>query len=155
MQTQQAQASELKPVANNLLDNFAELYQKLNKHNLDSLADVYDDHIVFEDALHRVEGIDKLTDYFAGLYENLNQCDFEIERIIEDGQQATVIWLMRYSHPKLNSGKPVEVPGVSHLKYSDKITYHRDYMDLGMMLYEQLPILGGVIRAVKRRASGS
>ncbi|HGP4674712.1 TPA: nuclear transport factor 2 family protein, partial [Vibrio cholerae O1] len=32
-----------------------------------------------------------------------------------------------------------------------KVTYHRDYFDMGEMLYEQLPVLGQVIRAIKRR----
>ncbi|MCT7655735.1 hypothetical protein MBH78_16005 [Oceanimonas sp. NS1] len=53
--------------------------------------------------------------------------------------------------PRLNGGRPVTVPGVSHLCFADSIYYHRDFFDLGAMLYEQLPLLGKGIRALKRR----
>ena len=58
---------------------------------------------------------------------------------------------MLLQHPKLNSGKIFSVPGVSIIRYEDKIYSHRDYFDLGAMLYEQLPLLGGLIRMIKRK----
>jgi hypothetical protein len=48
------------------------------------------------------------------------------------------------------------VQGSSHLKgVGDKVVYHRDYLDLGAMLYEQLPLLGRVIRSLKNRAANA
>ena len=32
-----------------------------------------------------------------------------------------------------------------------KVCQHRDYFDLGAMLYEQLPLLGPVVRTIKMR----
>jgi hypothetical protein len=60
---------------------------------------------------------------------------------------------MNYQHPRLNSGKVVSVQGSSHLKgVEDKVIYHRDYLDLGAMLYEQLPLFGRIIRWFKKKA---
>jgi hypothetical protein len=59
---------------------------------------------------------------------------------------------MKLKHPKLNGGQPVEVNGVSQIRFSgDRVIYHRDYFDLGEMLYENIPLLGVVIRNIKQR----
>ena len=59
---------------------------------------------------------------------------------------------MTYSHKQLNSGKPITVEGHSFIMGDDsKVTYHRDYVDLGQMLYEHIPVLGRLIQWVKKR----
>ncbi|MCE2573136.1 nuclear transport factor 2 family protein [Motilimonas eburnea] len=141
------------PVKSTIINEFVALYQQLNKDNLVRLAEVYDADIEFIDALHHVQGLGQLEHYFAGLYQSLSQCHFAIEQVIEQDGQASLFWLMTYCHPKLNGGKPVRVNGASHLKFNEKIYYHRDYVDLGEMLYEHIPLLGSCIRQVKRRAT--
>jgi limonene-1,2-epoxide hydrolase len=43
------------------------------------------------------------------------------------------------------------VTGVSEIKFDERITYHRDYFDVGSMFYEQVPILKTIIQALKKR----
>ena len=62
-----------------------------------------------------------------------------------------VTWTMSLKHPRLNGGDPVIVPGSSLIRFREKVFYHRDYFDGGAMLYEQLPFIGMVIRAIKAR----
>jgi len=135
-----------------LLDNFCNLYQHLNKDNLAQLKEVYSDDVVFIDPIHEVKGLIALTAYFENLYENMEQCDFHIQHIIEQDAQACIVWQMIYSHKKINKGQPVSVNGCSHLQFSNKIDNHRDYLDLGEMLYEHLPLIGPVISTIKKRA---
>jgi hypothetical protein len=45
----------------------------------------------------------------------------------------------------------VTVPGSTHIKYREKVHYHRDYFDAGALLYEQIPLVGFMIRAIKAR----
>ncbi|WP_372881265.1 nuclear transport factor 2 family protein [Psychromonas sp.] len=138
-------------MATELIDKFCRLYESLDKHNLDQLGLLYSDDINFIDALHNLNGLDQLSHYFANLYANLLYCHFSIEQVIEDQGQASVIWIMEYAHPKINKANAIVVNGCSHLKYDEKIYYHRDFLDMGQMLYEHLPLLGGVIRTVKKR----
>ena len=57
-------------------------------------------------------------------------------------------------HKQLNGQKPIEVQGHSHLKMLDgQVVYHRDYLDIGSMLYEHIPVLGCAIKSIKKRAS--
>ncbi|MEH6452013.1 MAG: nuclear transport factor 2 family protein [Psychromonas sp.] len=135
-----------------LIDEFCQLYQSLGKDNLDLLAQVYRQDIAFIDPIHQINGLDALTTYFNHLYQNMISCQFNIEYVIVDDKQASIIWTMHYQHSKINAGKSISVNGSSFLKYDEKIYYHRDYFDVGQMLYEQLPLLSSVITMVKKRA---
>ena len=55
--------------------------------------------------------------------------------------------------PKLASGKTISVEGHSKLVFKEgKIINHRDYFNVGEMLYKHIPILGGVINYIDKRA---
>ena len=45
--------------------------------------------------------------------------------------------------------------GASHLELADdgRIAWHRDYWDPAEEVYEKLPLLGGLMRWLKRRAA--
>lgn len=138
-----------------IVDAFINMYQQLNKDNLHLLQQVYRDDIGFRDPMHQVNGIDDLTRYFANMYLNVTHIEFDIKEVVvsHSNSQAALYWTMTYSHPKLNKGQHIQVEGMSQLKFDDKIYAHRDYFDLGQMLYEQVPFLGGLISLLKNRAA--
>ncbi len=136
------------------LTNFIKIYQQLSTENLHLLDEIYHQDIVFIDPMHQLQGLENLHGYFSKLFQQLSYCQFDIEQIIEQGHEAAVYWSMHYQHPRLNAGKVVSVCGSSHIKgCGDKVIFHRDYLDLGAMLYEQLPVLGRMITWLKNRAS--
>lgn len=136
------------------LNNFVKVYQTLSTDNLNLLSKIYHRDVIFIDPIHELKGFDNLFEYFQNLYENLTTCDFVITNIIAEKDQAAIYWTMSYQHPKLNKGKLITVIGHSHIKgYEDKVIYHRDYLDLGAMLYEQLPVLGKLIKLIKQKAA--
>lgn len=134
-----------------VLANFCKIYQNLNKDNLHQLKEVYNDSIEFVDAVDKVKGIDALTVYFEHLYENMKFCRFIIDHIVEQNGEASLVWRMEYAHHKINSGKLITVDGSSFIKFSNKVDYHRDFVDMGQMLYEHLPVVGAVIKGIKTR----
>ena len=142
---------------NSLMQQLVTLYERFDPALIDSLDQIYHTDVVFEDPVHRVQGLKELRDYFSRLVQGLDECRFEFTDILEqpggEGElnQAVLVWIMRYRHPKLRGGRLLTLEGSSHLKYGDRVVYHRDYFDVGAMLYEQLPLLGGIIHAIKRR----
>lgn len=134
------------------VQQFVDMYQVLNKHNLHLLAEVYAAEIRFTDPLHQIEGLSALQRYFAGLYANVESLRFEIETVITAGDDAALTWVMHFTHPKLNGGQVISVSGMTHLrKGDDKIVCHRDYFDAGQMLYRHVPLLGTAINIINRR----
>lgn len=129
-----------------------QFYCQLSKHTLHHLPEIYHQDVVFADPAHRIEGLESLHQYFVNLYQNVQRCEFTIYEQHQIEQTAFLVWTMQLQHPKLASGRVIDVQGMSQIKFQDdKVIYHRDYFDLGEMLYEQLPLLGSLVRAVKRR----
>jgi hypothetical protein len=136
------------------LSRFVIVYQKLSIDNLNLLSTIYHDRVTFIDPMHHVEGYDDLYQYFKSLYQNLSSCEFVIDDVIWQNSKASIFWTMTYQHSKLNKGRPVTVLGTSHIRgEDDKVIYHRDYLDLGAMLYEQLPVLGKLTKWIKTKAA--
>ena len=135
------------------LEDFRALFNKLDKGNLDKLADLYSEDIRFQDPLGTVNGLDELTQYFAGAYANVVDCRFEFGEAVVQGESAALPWVMHLRHKRIRKGREVQVQGISHLRIRDgRVYYHRDYFDAGEMLYENLPVIGGVIRWIMGQA---
>lgn len=136
------------------LQQFIDTYQNLAVDNVENIRDIYHAKVTFQDPLHRVDGLSNLLGYFHGLYTNLSSCDFVITHHFANEDEACIYWHMTFIHSKLNGAKPIKVEGHSHLKgKDDKVIYHRDYLDVGAMLYEHIPLLGAGVRFIKKRAS--
>jgi len=138
---------------NEPLTRFIDLYQQLDRQQLHRLPEVYAEQVTFIDPAHRIDGLAALTHYFAALYQRLGYCRFAIGSQQQQGKHAWLGWTMTFSHPRLRGGEPVTVEGATCLEFDEagKVCLHRDYFDLGAMLYEQLPLLGPLVRTIKGR----
>lgn len=135
------------------LERFLTTYQRLNRDNLELLDAIYSDDVRFSDPAHSLNGLPALRHYFTELYANVESISFAFDTPQINGDRVFVQWIMRLRHPRLNRGGEVEVPGISCLHFAEdgRVDEHRDYFDLGVLLYEQLPFLGSLVRAIKRR----
>jgi len=136
------------------LSQFIAVYNQLNKHSLDRLNELYHPNIVFIDPLHHVNGIEPLKAYFAKSYKNIELCHFDVYHTLVQSDHAAIYWKMTMVHRKLNGANEIIVDGHSQLQVCDgKVIFHRDFLDLGEMLYEQIPLIGPIIQWIKRKAS--
>lgn len=134
------------------VQEFFDFYRKLDKNCTKDLHKFYCERVTFTDPFHQVQGLDALVAYFDKLYARVTAIQFEFEEPDLVGERCWCSWVMTYSHPSINGGKPVRVEGVSRLDWQDgKVIAHRDFFDGGQMLYEKLPLLGSVIRWLQRR----
>ncbi|WP_256384565.1 nuclear transport factor 2 family protein [Photobacterium toruni] len=137
---------------NAVINMFIEVYCQLNKENLSLLDGVYHTDIVFEDPAHNIVGIEALHHYFKTLYSNINYCHFTINHAVVEDNNAFLQWTMTFSHPRLQQGQQRTLEGCTQLTIEQqRIIYHRDFFDLGAMLYEGLPVIGQVIKHIKAR----
>lgn len=135
------------------LRGFTRLFNNLSAGNIGDIKSVYSDDVTFQDPFARVQGIENLTEYFAGAYGNVISCQFEFGEPVIDGQNVCVPWIMRLRHRRIRGGHQVNVDGISQLTIQDgKVSSHRDYFDVGQLLYENLPLLGKAIRWIRSQA---
>lgn len=133
------------------LEKFHHFYEHLDIDQLDEIKQLYSRDVQFIDPAHQINGHDALQRYFEQLFQKVSHCRFSIHQITEQNGQAFVTWTMDFAHPRLKGGDSVLVEGVSHLKFAEQIYYHRDYFDLGAMLYEHIPAFGAITRTIKNR----
>ncbi len=135
------------------LDHFKSLFNQLNKDNLHLLDEIYTPDVCFRDPVHALNGLPALRDYYRRLYDGVVSCQFGFEAEVIDGQQGMLVWIMRFQHARFRAGEMLELRGVSHLQFrhDGRVYNHRDYFDMGEFIYERVPVLGSVIRAIKHR----
>lgn len=134
-----------------IVERFTDTYNRLTAQSLGLLNELYSADVQFQDPFRRIAGLPALTDYFTELYRHVESCSFTFEDSVLQDHAASLTWTMSLKHPRLNGGDLVTVPGSTFIRFHDKVCYHRDYFDGGAMLYEHLPIIGFVIRAIKER----
>jgi len=135
------------------MDKFISVYHALTEENVESIREIYSSDVHFIDPAHEIRGIEPLLDYFRNLYANVIDIGFDCHHPITDGSDAYLQWNMRLSHPRIRGGSEIVLPGSSFLRFNDdsRVYHHRDYFDLGAMLYEHLPVLGPGVRYIKKR----
>lgn len=135
------------------MEKFLQMYNELSSENLHLLQDVYSSDIQFIDPAHEINGLEHLSEYFSALYQNVNSINFEFKDVMRQDSSCYLQWDMTFRHKTFARGKAIVVSGTTFLQLNDdeKVCYHRDYFDLGEMLYEHLPLLGRVLTTIKKR----
>lgn len=134
------------------LQRFAHAFTELDASCLARLDELYSVDIRFQDPLHRIDGLCALRDYFAQLYANVRDVRYDFHAFDEVGPgEGYLRWTLHFRHPRLAGGTPIALQGCSYLRWKDRVYLHQDYFDAGALLYEHLPLLGPVIRWLKRR----
>lgn len=133
------------------IEQFLESMNSIQHENAEYvLANIYTEDIVFTDPIKSIEGLENLTKYFKDLYQSVTSCHFALTSYLQDSNRYSLEWVMHLQHKKISNNQEIELNGASFIEFkNDKICYHRDYFDLGALVYEQVPILGSVIRKIR------
>lgn len=133
-----------------VLNRFKDIYHRLDQDSVDLLESLYIPDCQFQDPLHTVSGIENLKAYFAQLYAGVSSCQFTFADEIETPDCASLTWTMNVGIRRLG-GKMIPVHGATFLTFkSDLVATHRDYFDVGELIYERIPLIGIVIRRIKQ-----
>lgn len=146
--SQQASEYDSLPVC---VRKFMAYFEEINPEAIDDLNDIYADNILFRDPIHEISGIDSLKAYFKSLNKNLHSGTFEFSTVDLAGNICYLQWIMRLTLKR--PMKKIEVKGISILTFEEKITFQQDYFDMGALAYEHIPLIGGIIKGLKKRMS--
>ena len=138
------------------LEQIKQFYRDFAAADLERLGRIYHPEVVFTDPLVCVRGLPDLRRHFAAMRAGARECRFVFDGEIVGGDAAALFWRMTAAAARLNRGRAFETAGASHLRFAGDglIVGHRDYFDLGEMVYEKIPIFGAVTRALRRRLGG-
>jgi hypothetical protein len=133
----------------------AEYFEKLTPESVAQLPNIYDAQARFKDPFNEVQGLAEIERIFRHMYVALDGPHFVITGQLVDGAQAFLTWEFRFRFKRFDTQTLQVVRGGSHVVFNDQglVTLHRDYWDAAEELYEKLPLVGGVMRWLKKRAN--
>lgn len=141
------------------IQRFREMYDSFSEAWIDRVEEVYAPGFRVQDPFHTiVADFPKLRAYFRRALTGPAYTRFITEDDATGADGTYVRWRWEY---KLRAKDPLRiVPGVTHLRFEKaeqpglpQVIYHRDLFDAAEGFYEVLPVLGTVLRAVKKRVS--
>ncbi len=121
------------------------------------LGEVYQADAWFKDPFNEVQGLDAVRSIFQHMYDSLNQPRFIVTTRVVQGHQCFLTWDFVFG--LRGQSTEITVRGASHLMLAPgtdgrwRIARHRDYWDVAEELYEKLPLLGALMRWLKRRVN--
>ena len=128
-------------------------YESIGPADLRRLNEVYADDAYFRDPFNEVTGLPKIARIFGAMFEHLDDVRFEILDLVADGSGAMLTWNMRYRVRRWRPRETQGIHGATHLRFAPdgRIAYHRDYWDAANELYAKLPMIGPVMRWLRRK----
>jgi hypothetical protein len=135
------------------LKRLIQYWQSLTPDAVDRIADVYAEDAYFRDPFNEVTGIVPIKHIFADMFVRLIEPRFTIVESIEQPHGVMLIWDFDFRIRDLKPAMPRRIHGASHIRFAadGRVIYHRDYWDAAGELYEQLPLVGGLMRWLKKR----
>jgi hypothetical protein len=127
-------------------------FNTLDIDHMDLLEDFYHADAHFVDPVVDVKGLSKIRAHYEHQYKAVADISFNVVTEHISGDTHTLEWEMHLRTKRLNKGQAFVVPGSSILTFKgDKVSYHRDYFDLGDMVYERIPVLRFITKKLKKR----
>ncbi len=134
------------------LDALIRFYHDLTSESVARFPDFYADDAWFKDPFNEVRGVAAIQRIFTDMFRQVAEPRFVVTEKVVDAGGAMLVWEFYFRMRLWGRGEAQVMRGVSHLKFdaSGKVIYHRDYWDTAEELYMKLPVLGTLMRGLKR-----
>jgi steroid delta-isomerase len=135
------------------LQTLIEHFEQLSPERLDALAALYSEDCSFHDPFNHLHGRASVRAVFADMYATLDVPRFVVLdafETLEPEHRAFLSWDCHFRHPRLGEHS-IHGSTLLHFDAHGLVSRHRDYWDAAESIYEHIPLLGGVLRAIKRR----
>lgn len=134
------------------LERLIAFYQELTPEAVARFPEFYSTDAYFKDPFNEVRGVEAIAGIFAHMFRQVEVPCFVVTQRFADASGAMLTWDFRYRVRLWGQPDTQVIRGVSHLKFGadGKVIYHRDYWDAAEELYMKLPLLGGMMRCLKK-----
>jgi predicted heme/steroid binding protein len=137
------------------VNNIVTYFETLTEKSVSRLPEYYAEDAYFKDPFNEVRGVKHIQHIFAHMYIALDKPCFVITSQIIQDQACFMVWDFKFYMKSYDKSTEQTIRGGSHLILNDdgKIVSHRDYWDAAEELYEKLPMVGALMRWLKKRVN--
>ena len=132
-------------------DALAQWFETLTPESLRDIDKIYAQAATFRDPFNQVAGVKLIQQVYQHMFEQLVEPRFVITTKVVDAANAFMTWQFLFTL----RGKGYAIEGGTHFSLDEQglIVLHRDYWDAAQELYEKIPVLGGVLRLLRKKLS--
>lgn len=137
------------------LARLVRFYESISRQSLSAqLATVYAAQAAFKDPFNDVKGRAAIAAIFEHMFEQVDDPVFVVTRSVMQGSDAFLTWDFRFTMKRFSHQRQC-IRGATHVTFDSAglVAMHRDYWDPAEELYEKLPLLGALMRWLKRAAN--
>ena len=126
-------------------------FENLTREDLARFDSVFSEDARFSDPFNDARGVAAVRRVFEKMFDDVDHHSFKVLDHAVAGSRAYLNWEFRIV-PK---GKTTEwrIDGMSTIDFHDdgKVTAHIDHYDAASQIYEKVPFIGALMRALRRR----
>ncbi len=136
------------------LDCVLHFFEHVSPQSVKEIAALYDADAYFKDPFNEVRGHANIIHIFEHMFNQVDAPRFIIKQSLLQDADAFIVWDFEFN--LRGTKKSQTIHGASHVRFNSagKVQYHRDYWDAAEELYEKIPVLGNLMRFIKRKACG-
>lgn len=133
------------------IDRLVAFYEQITPASLSALPELYAPRARFKDPFNDVRGVEAIRTVFRHMFDTLDEPRFVVKRRLVQGRECCLTWEFHFRFKR--AAQTQTVRGVTYLLLDrhGRVLQHRDYWDAAEELYEKLPLLGALMRWLKRR----
>ncbi len=141
--------------SNSILQEYVDFFGKITKDNVQELAKLLTEDIHFRDPFNDLIGRERMLEAFSDMYNHCDDPQFHMLAVVADSERAFLKWRFSFT-PKskvFNGGELVSFIGISEVAFAPdgRIREHLDYWDSAREFHERIPVLGAVLRNLRKR----
>ena len=142
---------------NTAVDRLVQLYEKLTPDLIRQLGAFYAPDAHFKDPFNDVRGVSAIAEIFDHMFDTLQNPHFIVTQRLVQGQQAFLAWEFHFRLQRWRPGIDQCISGATLLCFDaqGRVSQHRDYWDTAEELYEKLPLLGSLMRWLRKAGSAT
>lgn len=142
------------PAADPRVIRVQRFFEMLTLDSIATLDRVYTDDVYFKDPFNEVRGQPALRRILEHMFVQVDAPRFVIGSAVAQGAEAFLVWEFMFRMKRRRETEQT-IRGASHIKFAQdgRVAYHRDYWDAAEELYEKMPVLGGLMRLLRRQAA--
>lgn len=133
------------------VEAYIRFYQDLRPDSINRLDRLAVPDVHFKDPFNDFRSRDRMKHVFENMYKRVEQPRFIVRDHATSGQTAFLRW--GFTFRIKGQARPLTIEGMSEVRFdtAGMVQSHVDHWDAAEQFYERLPVLGWVLRAIKKR----
>lgn len=132
-----------------------DFFEHITPDSVREIPAFYAANATFKDPFNEVDNVQAIERIFSEMFHKVNKPRFVVHTAFEQGEHVFLGWHFLFEMKRGKAGDVQCCRGSCHLRLNESglVQSHRDYWDAAEELYEKIPVLGSLMRWLKKQAA--